>query len=154
MEHARHVFRVLLVLLLVLIVVVVGRSFLVPNTFGDYGHYRYANVSEQMAARPPLHGGARSCADCHDDRSQALAKGSHAKVSCEVCHGPLGRHVKDGDVVAKMAVDRSPRLCGYCHRKIDGRPAKFPQVVFEKHVSGPLGERGCLDCHDPHSPKL
>ncbi len=154
MEHARHVFRVLLVLLLVLVVVVIGRSFLVPKTFGDYGHYRHANVAEQMAARPPLHGGARSCADCHDDRFQALTKGSHAQVSCEVCHGPLGKHVKDGDVVAKMAIDRSPKLCGYCHRKIDGRPPKFPQVVFEKHVDGGLGPKGCLDCHDPHSPKL
>jgi formate-dependent nitrite reductase cytochrome c552 subunit len=154
MEHARHVFRVLLVLFLVIVVVVIGRSFLVPKTFGDYGHYRYGNVPEQMAARPPLHGGARACADCHDERSVALGKGRHAAVSCEVCHGPLGRHVKDGDVVAKMAIDRSPKLCGYCHRKIDGRPAKFPQVVFEKHVEGGLGPKGCLDCHDPHSPKL
>ncbi len=154
MEHARHVFRVLLVLLLVIVVVIVGRSFLVPKSFGMYGNYRYDNVPEQMAARPPLHGGARSCADCHDERSAVLAKGSHARVSCEVCHGPLGRHVKDGDVVAKMAIDRSPRLCGNCHRKIDGRPPKFPQVVFEKHVEGGLGPKGCLDCHDAHSPKL
>ena len=154
MEHARHVFRVLLVLLLVLIVVVVGRSFLVPKTFGDYGHYRYANVGEQMAARPPLHAGAKACGDCHDDRLKAITAGVHAKVSCEVCHGPLGRHVKDGDMIGKMPVDRSPKLCGYCHRKIDGRPPKFPQVVFEKHVEGGLGPKGCLDCHDPHSPKL
>lgn len=154
MEHARHVFRVLLVLLLVLIVVVIGRSFLVPKTFGDYGHYRYANVGEQMEARPPLHGGAKVCGDCHDDRLKALTAGAHAKVSCEVCHGPLGRHVKDGDVVAKPPIDRSPKLCGYCHRKIDGRPPKFPQVVFEKHVDGGLGPKGCLECHDPHSPKL
>jgi hypothetical protein len=154
MEHARHVFRVLLVLLLVLVVVIIGRSFLVPKSFGLYGHYRHDNVAEQMAARSPLHGGAKACADCHDDRAAALGKGSHARVSCEVCHGPLGRHVKDGDVVAKPTIDRSPRLCGYCHRKIDGRPAKFPQVVFEKHVKGTLGEKGCLECHDPHSPKL
>lgn len=154
MEHTRHVFRVLLVLLVVLVVVVIGRSFLVPKTFGDYGHYRFSNVAEQRNARPPLHGGAAACADCHDDRFQVAAKGSHAKVSCEVCHGPLGVHVKDGDVVAKMAIDRSPRLCGHCHRKIDGRPAKFPQVVFEKHIKGPPGAKGCLECHDPHSPKV
>ena len=154
MEHARHVFRVHHVLLLVLVVVVVGRSFLIPRSFGMYGNYRYDNVQEQMEVRAPVHGGARSCADCHDDRFQAVGKGSHAKVSCEVCHGPLGRHVKEGDVVAKMAIERSPKLCGYCHRKIDGRPPKFPQVVFEKHVDGGLGPKGCLECHDPHSPKL
>ncbi len=154
MEHARHVFRVLLVLLLVIVVVVIGRSFLVPKSFGMYGNYRYDNVPEQMAARTPLHGGAKACADCHDDKSTKLAAGRHARVSCEICHGPLGRHVKDGDVVAKPSIDRSPKLCGYCHRKIDGRPPKFPQVVFEKHVEGGLGPKGCLDCHDPHSPKL
>ncbi len=154
MEHARHVFRILLALLVLVIVVVIGRSLLIPHSYGTYGSYRFDNVAEQANARPPLHGGARSCADCHDDRFTAVSKGSHAHVSCEVCHAPLGKHVKDGDVVAKMPIDPSVRLCAYCHRKIDGRPAKFPQVVFEKHVEGGLGDRGCLDCHDPHSPKL
>jgi hypothetical protein len=156
MEHARHVFRVLLVLLLVLIVVVVGRSFLVPKSFGTYGHYRYDNVAEQMAARPALHGGARSCAGCHAERAKAVAGGAHVKVSCEVCHGPLGSHVKDGKVIqaAAVAIDRTPKLCEYCHAKIDGRPAKFPQVVVHKHVDGGIGPKGCLECHDPHSPKL
>jgi formate-dependent nitrite reductase cytochrome c552 subunit len=153
MEHARHVFRVALVLLVVVVVVVVGRSFLVPRSYGTYGNYRFDNVAEQASARSPLHAGAASCAECHDDRSAALAKGRHAVVSCEVCHAPLGVHVKAGDVVAAMPVDRSVRLCGFCHRKIDGRPAGFPQVVFEKHVEGGLGPKGCLDCHDPHSPK-
>jgi formate-dependent nitrite reductase cytochrome c552 subunit len=154
MEHARHVFRVLLVLLVGIVVVVIGRSFLIPKSYGTYGPYRFDNVAEQASARPPLHGGASACADCHEERAAPLAKGKHASVSCEVCHGPLGKHVKDGDVVAKPAVDRSVRLCAYCHRKIDGRPASFPQVVIEKHVDGGLGPKGCLDCHDPHSPKL
>jgi hypothetical protein len=136
------------------VVVVVGRSFLIPHSYGMYGSYRYDNVAQQSSARPPLHRGARACADCHDDRFATLAKGSHARVSCEVCHAPLGTHVKDGDVVAKMAVDPSVRMCGYCHQKIEGRPDKFPQVAFEQHVEGGLGDRGCLDCHDPHSPKL
>jgi hypothetical protein len=156
MEHARHVFRVLLVLLLGLVVVVIGRSLLIPKSYGIYGNYRYDNVAEQRVVRPPLHGGARSCAPCHEARAKELAKGSHAKVSCEVCHGPLGLHVKDGKAIkgVAVAIDRTPKLCGYCHRKTDGRPAKFPQVVFEKHVDGGLGPKGCLDCHEPHTPKL
>ena len=154
MEHSRHVFRVLFALLVVIVAVVVGRTLLVPKSYGMYGSYRFDNVAEQMAARPPLHGGVQSCAECHDERVATLLKGSHAKVSCEVCHGPLGRHVKDGELLAKMPIDPSPRLCGYCHRKIDGRPQKFPQVVFEKHVEGGLGPKGCIACHDPHSPKV
>jgi hypothetical protein len=154
MEHGRHVFRVAFVLLVGLVVVVIGRSFLIPRSYGLYGDYRFDNVAEQANARPPLHGGARSCGDCHDERLAALAKGTHARVSCEVCHAPLGRHVKDGDVVAKMPVDRSFRLCTRCHAKIEGRPAGFPQVVVQQHVKGSLGADGCLECHDAHSPKL
>ncbi len=158
MEHARHVFRILFVLLVLVVVVVVGRTLLVPKSYGMYGPYRFDNVAEQARARPPLHGGAASCGDCHDDRAKKVAGGVHASVSCEICHGPLGLHVKDGDVVAKMAIDRSFTLCARCHRKIDGRPEKFPQVVLEQHVrqQGPVKLEGkvCLECHDPHSPKL
>ena len=155
MEHARHVFRVLFVLLLVIVGITLGRSFLVPRSYGTYGSYRYDNVAEQASARPPLHGGMTSCGECHDDRLKKVLAGAHHRVSCEICHGPLGLHVKDGDVVGDMPVDRSFTLCARCHRKIDGRPAAFPEVVLEQHVTtGPLEGKICLDCHDPHSPKL
>ncbi len=158
MEHARHVFRVIFVLLLALVAFVLGRSWLVPKSFGMYGSYRFDNVAEQAAIRAPVHAGAAACADCHDDKSKKIGAGVHKRVSCEICHGALGIHVKDGDLVAKMPIDRSFTLCARCHRKILGRPEKFPQVVLEQHVQqmGPAKLEGkvCLDCHDPHSPKL
>ena len=155
MEHARHVLRALFVLLLALVAFVLGRSLLVPKSYGLYGSYRFDNVAEQRSVREPLHGGAAACADCHDDRAKVVTAGAHKKVSCEVCHAPLGRHVKDGDVIAAMSIERSFTLCARCHRKIDGRPAAFPEVVLEQHVTtGPLEGKICLDCHDPHSPKL
>jgi hypothetical protein len=154
MEHGRHVFRVLFVLLLAIVVIFVGRTLLIPKSYGLYGPYRFDNVAEQASVRAPLHGGAKSCADCHDDKSKAHAGGAHKNVTCEICHGPLGRHVKDGDVVAKMNVDRSFTLCARCHRKILGRPEKFPQVVLSQHVQSPLEGKVCLECHDPHTPKL
>src|SRR5512133_2221932 len=89
MEHARHVFRVLFVLLLAIVAVVLGRTLLVPKSYGMYGPYRFDNVAEQAAARPPLHGGAAACADCHDERSKKLSAGVHANVSCEICDRPL-----------------------------------------------------------------
>lgn len=159
MEHARHVLRALSFLLLAVIVFVVGRTALVPRSYGLYGPYRHDNVAEQAGARPPLHRGAAACAECHDDRAKALAGGAHARVSCEVCHGPAGRHVADGEVIAAMNVDRSFTLCSRCHRRILGRPEKFPQVVLEQHLhdqgaSSRLEGKVCLECHDPHSPKL
>jgi len=158
MEHARHVFRIMFVLLLALVAFVVGRTLLVPKSFGMYGGYRFDNVAEQARARPPLHGGAAACDDCHDERAKKVVAGAHKSVSCEICHGALGLHVKDGDVVAKMPLDRSFTLCSRCHRKIEGRPEKFPQVVLDQHVqqqgASRLEGKVCLECHDPHSPKL
>lgn len=153
MEHARHVFRVALVLVAAVAAVLLARGRLVPRSYGAYGPYRADNVAEQMAVRAPLHGGAAACGECHDDQFKKRAAGSHRTVSCEVCHGPLGLHVKSDGSVEAPRVDRSYTLCARCHRKIDGRPAKFPQVVLEEHVNAPLEGKVCLGCHDPHSPK-
>jgi hypothetical protein len=159
MEHARHVVRVLFVLLVAIVVIVLGRTLLVPKSYGMYGAYRYDNVAEQAKARTPQHGGAAACAGCHDDRVKALAQGVHGGVSCEVCHGPVARHVNEGAVIAEMRADRSFTLCSRCHRKVEGRPGAFPQVVLEQHVreqgaTSRLEGKVCLECHDPHSPKL
>ncbi len=154
MEHGRHVFRVLFVLLIAIVAIVVGRQLLIPKSYGLYGPYRFDNVAEQASVRAPVHGGAASCAQCHDDKAKVHSTGAHKGVSCEICHGPLGKHVKDGDVVAKPSIDRSFTLCARCHRKILGRPEKFPQVVLSQHVQSPLEGKVCLECHDPHSPKL
>lgn len=159
MEHARHVFRALLVLLVVVVAVSLGRGFLKPKSYGQFGSYRGENVGEQMSVRPPRHGGAASCSECHAAQAEKRAAGRHQDVSCEICHGPLAVHVVAGKQVAPMPKDPSFALCARCHRKILGRPEKFPQVALEQHVRDmggavPVGGRVCLDCHDPHSPKL
>ena len=153
MEHARHVFRIVLLVVVILAVVSLARGLLVPRTFGMYGPYRYSNVAEQMQARVPSYAGAAACADCHDDQARKRAAGRHRNVSCEICHGPLGAHVKADGSVVKPAIDRSFTLCARCHRKIPGRPAGFPQVNLEEHVNGTPDGKVCLQCHDPHAPK-
>jgi hypothetical protein len=158
MEHARHVFRALLVLLVVVAAVSIGRGFLVPRSYGLFGPYRYDNVKEQMEVRAPRHGGVGSCAACHAEKAALREKGSHKTVSCEVCHGVLSLHAAEGKKTAAMPIDRSYLLCARCHRKVLGRPEKFPQVVLETHLSdqgaGAPEGKVCLDCHDPHSPKI
>jgi hypothetical protein len=153
MEHARHVFRVLLVLVVGVTAVVLGRALLVPRSYGIYGAYRADNVVEQAHVREPRHAGAESCAPCHAKQAQARSAGGHKAVSCEICHAPLATHVQGGAVKARMPVDRSYQLCARCHRKIAGRPEKFPQVVLDQHVPAALEAGVCLQCHDPHSPK-
>jgi hypothetical protein len=159
MEHARHVFRALLLLAAIMVAISLGRGFLVPRSFGLHGPYRFDNVAEQMAVRPPQHGGVQSCAPCHAANVEKRQAGAHRTVSCEVCHAPLALHVGGGKRSAAMPIDTSFTLCARCHRKILGRPEKFPQVVLDSHVHdqgapGPVQGRVCLDCHDPHSPKL
>jgi hypothetical protein len=153
MEHARHVFRAVLALVVVVAVVTIGRSFLKPRSYGLYGSYRADNVGEQMGVRAPRHGGAASCTPCHAERAKQREAGGHKTVSCEVCHAPLSRHVTDGQRTAAMPADPSFALCARCHRKVLGRPVKFPQVILEQHVDGKVEGKVCLGCHDPHSPK-
>lgn len=158
MERSRHVLRVVLLLLVLLSGAVLARSFLVPPSYGLYGPWRYDNVKEQRA-KPVLHGGAASCKDCHAKQWQLREDGElHLKVSCEVCHGPLGIHAtgpkKDVDKkTADMPVDKTFVLCARCHKKMDGRPALVKQLVFnEKHTKGEKIEGAvCKPCHDPHS---
>lgn len=153
MEHARHVVRVVLLVGVVLTAVLLARGLLVPRSYGLYGPYRYDNVLEQMNVRRPAHAGPAACGECHSEEAARRAAGAHRHVSCEVCHGPLAAHVKEDGAVVAPSVDRSYALCARCHRKIDGRPATFPQVVPEEHVAGPVEGKVCLGCHDPHSPK-
>ena len=153
MEHSRHVFRIALVLVVAIAAFVLGRAAFVPKTYGDYGPYRGGNVVEQAHIREPRHAGADSCTPCHAKQAQERQAGGHRSVSCEVCHGPSGVHVQAGAVKAKAPIDRSYQLCARCHRKIDGRPDKFPQVVLDQHVPAALETGVCLQCHNPHSPK-
>ncbi len=154
MEHSRHVFRVALVVMVAIGAILIGRGFLVPRSYGLFGPYRADNVAEQMKARPPAHQGAASCTPCHEPKATAHAAGGHKTVSCEVCHAPLLRHVAEGKVTGKMPIERAFALCARCHRRTQGRPEKFPQVVLEQHVTTKLEGAVCLECHDAHSPKL
>ena len=92
--------------------------------------------------------GRQSCAECHDPIIQERKGSKHEQVGCESCHGPLSSHTS-GDVVSPPKPD-TKSVCVPCHTKMDGRPAKFPQLDFKDHA----GDALCVDCHKPHSPKI
>ncbi|MHC4607872.1 MAG: cytochrome c3 family protein [Planctomycetota bacterium] len=158
MEHSKHIWRAVGILLLLLVAFIAVRQFLIPASFGAEGFYRYDSIGEFMS-QPVIHGGKESCKDCHKEEYGEVQKGKHAKVSCEVCHGPLAPHVKDGKKAADMSKDASSRLCAYCHRKLVARPAEFPQVDYRKHLEEeglPVGAKisagVCAKCHEAHAP--
>lgn len=153
-RHAKHVFRILLLLAATIVAIILGRSAFVPDTWGQYGWYRGANVAEQRD-RPVRHGGDVSCQRCHEKQAAAHDDGAHISVRCEVCHAPVAQHAVGGQKIGAMPTHRDRNLCLRCHRRLTARPKDFPQIEPQQHVEdngGEWGEAVCFDCHDPHSP--
>jgi len=126
---------------------IAARVFLIPDTFGEFGHYRGAAIDD-VTAQPIKYAGRASCETCHPDVVEKHAGGRHHGVSCEVCHGPAAAHVEDPMAV----VPDKPRgrdLCVLCHAYDPGRPTGFPQI--DPAVHNPL--RACMACHEGHAPK-
>lgn len=167
MGHSKHIWRAALILGLALAAVISGRHFMVPDTFGLAGHYRYSAL-EEFREQEPLHGGKESCKKCHEEQYAAHAKGKHAALNCEVCHGPVATHAQVGQdapadpkaaYLAEMPKNPSYTLCAYCHQKQAARPKSMKQVQFRKHLEeqglkagGKMAERVCLKCHQAHDP--
>jgi hypothetical protein len=151
MERARHVLRVGFVLVVLVSVMMIGRTFLVPASYGMAGPYRFDNVAEQQA-KPVMHGGQQSCKSCHEKEWTLWSEAEvHLKVACESCHGPLAKHAQGDQKIGDAVVNKSWQQCATCHRKLEGRPSLVPQVDFSKHKDVKLDGDACAECHNPHS---
>jgi hypothetical protein len=147
-KDAGHLLRFAGLFVIAFLVFWAVRGFVVPKTFGQYGHYRAAAMSE-IAAHPVKFAGHDACETCHSDVLDVKAKGKHAHVNCEACHGPQGAHAADAGSVTPAKIDTAV-LCVRCHAASAARPKGFPQVVAEEHSSGVA----CETCHQPHSPAV
>ena len=87
LKDAGHLFRFLGLFVLAFLVFLVIRGYVVPKSFGQYGHYRGAAIGE-IAAHPVKFAGHQTCEGCHVDVADLKSKGKHAHVNCEACHGP------------------------------------------------------------------
>jgi cytochrome c553 len=144
----KHVVRLLLLMGAGLVLALVARSFLIPDSFFRFGHYRAASVTE-IAAQQPVHRTSAYCEDCHDEQHAQWSASNHKSVACENCHGPARTHPKGG--IKELPVPKDTiRLCSVCHEATAGRPAAQPQVVLAEHA--PREE--CAGCHNPHSPRI
>jgi hypothetical protein len=125
----------------------VARHFLVPDTFGEYGHYRGASLIDN--AKPEIHySGQEACFKCHQDIEDKKAQDVHSDIHCETCHGPGQTHVvssKAADILKPGGRD----FCGSCHAINAGKQkSTINQVDLSKHNVG----KNCIDCHNPHQP--
>lgn len=149
----RHTLRLFLLLGTVLVMAVVVRTLLVPESYGEHGHFRYDAVAEARE-HEQRHVGAGVCAECHDDIVDLHDKDAHFRVACETCHGPGAAHAAaEGDGPITRPEGGAP--CLVCHLSMPSRPGDFPQIVPEDHyrfVGVRDADTPCTACHDPHEP--
>ena len=179
-KDARHLFHFAGLFVLAFLAFWAVRGFIVPRTFGQFGHYRAAAMGD-VAAHPMKFAGHETCETCHSDVADVKAKGRHAHVTCEACHGAIYQKqpVTDapkpslyqrlvGKVIAPIPPDPpilkhaddpatvvpqlpdTKVLCARCHTATAAKPKSFPQVNPEEHSNG----MPCKTCHDPHSPAM
>ena len=147
-KDSGHLFRFAGLFVIAFLVFWAIRGYVIPRTFGQYGHYRAAAIDE--IAQHPLHyAGHEACETCHTDQAAAKSAGKHAHVNCEACHGPQQKHADDPGSVTPAKIDTAT-LCVRCHAASAARPKNFPQVNAAEHSSG----LPCETCHQPHSPVI
>jgi len=145
-KDSAHLMRLAGVFFLGVILFLVIRSVTIPKSFGQYGPYRGAALTE-LSARPMAFAGHEACENCHPDVAELKAKGVHKSINCESCHGPLAKHAEDPGNV-KPVLPEVAQLCIRCHSENIAKPSGFPQVNPKEHFSG----QTCNTCHKPHSP--
>jgi Cytochrome c554 and c-prime len=148
LKDAGHLFRFLGLFVLAFLIFLVIRGFVVPKSFGQYGHYRGAAISE-IASRGVKFAGHPACETCHTDVADTKSKNKHAHVNCEACHGALAAHADDPAGVVPVKPNTAV-LCVRCHMASAAKPQGFPQVDPAVHYAGV----SCETCHNPHSPML
>ncbi len=159
MKHYNHIIRFAVILILAGIGFLLVRSFLVPDSFGIHGTYKYGfhrgDSDKEQEARPALYRGTDKCSQCHPDQTAEIAAGGHETVICEACHGVWQAH--NSKTMSIVNKDSSVDACLLCHLKLDARPKEFPQIEnLQKHMEEQEQEmeKGmtCIDCHSAHEP--
>lgn len=151
--------RLFAILALLLIAGLGARWALVPESFGELGHYRSVAPAEE-AEREPLLQGKEVCAECHPDEFAKHEKDIHVSVQCEDCHGDGNAHVQARRAgldpkQAPMFRELAQSNCLACHRRLAARPKLFPTVDVSEHFAlVGVKEPGtkCQACHSPHEP--
>ncbi len=153
----QHLKRLGIVFVCFFSLLIVARVLLKPATFGQYGHYRGRAIDE-IRGKDPNYVGKAGCLECHLEGEAATDKaaaGKHKRLSCEACHGPMGRPVGEPPLAHDVeqteensVVNFKASECLRCHQTLSSRPRFMRQVNPASHFP----KESCFSCHDPHNP--
>jgi hypothetical protein len=139
--------RLLIMFAIFIALFLLVRHFLIPDSFGKYGHYRGDALAEN-AAKEVKYAGTKSCIACHDTVFTLKKSGKHEVINCETCHGPGYKHNKTPKE-AKLLIPNGRDFCIKCHGKnIAKRKENIVQIDPKEHNV----EGNCTECHNPHQP--
>ena len=156
-----HVWRPLFVVIALIVGIFVFRFFYVPNDFqsGAYGfmysYHRVSNEAEWKAQPVKYQDTGKTnmhefCGECHGDVVEIRTEDLHGTIACENCHGPAFDHPEDPET---LEIDRSRGVCLRCHTDLPyttSERKRIPGIDPKEHNVDEM----CVDCHDPHNPRL
>lgn len=156
-----HRFRLVIVVSSVILLGGIGlflKQFLLPSSFGLYGHYRADAIVEE-ASIPIRHGTNASCLGCHKYEAKIHLDGKHRTISCEFCHGTYADHASDGKKTGTLPVKKGTEittLCLRCHNsEIVARSTEvIKTVAMPEHLEKQQVKitHTCNQCHHVHAP--
>ena len=139
--------RLFLVFLVFISLFLVARHFLVPESFGKYGHYR-ADALKDNQAHEIKYVDKSECANCHFAEDSLKSTGAHKNLNCQACHGPGNLHIEDPTTnVLIKPTERA--FCGKCHSK---NAARSEKNIKQQDISKHNVDNKCVECHNPHNP--
>ena len=123
------------------------RKLLIPDSFGQYGHYRGDSLNDN-ALQAIHYAGQAACLECHQDIEDQKQADVHNGIKCETCHGPGQKHAESAEA-ADILKPESREFCGVCHEKNAARRTDaIVQINLNEHNTG----KKCIECHNPHQP--
>ncbi len=159
-KYNAHLIKLLIALVLFGIGGLLAKQLLTPESMGEYGHYRGDDIIDQRNVPIKLQTN-EACFECHKPIRTIHKAGVHKTVSCEICHGPFGNHIKEGKKIGDLPIKKGTeitQLCLRCHNKIiQARPREsikvigMPEHLKEKQVRL---THACNQCHMVHDPLL
>ena len=139
--------RHLIILSIVIVIFILLRQLLVPESFGDLGHYR-ANSLGDNELFEMHYAGQEACIECHQEEYDLKDMDVHYDLACETCHGPSLAHTKD-TVSVDVWIPETRDFCALCHTF---NAARDRDVIFQIDMEEHYPEENCTYCHNPHAP--